>query len=145
LEIPNSITSPLCPWSQPVVWHWLWHFPATLPALLELREAYNAQLPKLSEFSTWVGQNVDLYNAYQQLADGDDFGQLDTAQQKVITNALRDFKLSGVALPENKKQRYGELKKRLSEVTSKYSDNGFPVKDLAIFQKRLNTCPIIAQ
>ncbi|MDP0561129.1 MAG: oligopeptidase A [Candidatus Endonucleobacter sp. (ex Gigantidas childressi)] len=89
----------------------------------DLREAYNAQLPKLSELSTWMGQNIDLYNAYKQLAGRDDFSHLDTAQQKVITNALRDFKLSGVALPENKKQRYGELKKRLSEVTSQYSDN----------------------
>ncbi|MCK5894453.1 MAG: oligopeptidase A [Endozoicomonadaceae bacterium] len=88
-----------------------------------LREAYNAQLPKLSEFSTWMGQNIDLYNAYQQLAACDDFSQFDTAQKKVISNAFRDFKLAGVALPENKKQRYGELKKRLSKVTSQYSDN----------------------
>ena len=88
-----------------------------------LRDAYNAQLPKLSELTTWLGQNTALYNAYQQLADNDAFSTLDTAQQKVITNALRDFKLAGVALAEDKKQRYGELKKRLSEVTSKYSDN----------------------
>ncbi len=88
-----------------------------------LRDAYNAQLPKLSELTTWLGQNTTLYNAYQQLADSETFSSLDTAQQKVITNALRDFKLAGVALPEDKKQRYGELKKRLSEVTSKYSDN----------------------
>ncbi len=88
-----------------------------------LRDAYNAQLPKLSELTTWLGQNTALYNAYQQLADSEAFGSLDTAQQKVITNALRDFKLAGVALADDKKQRYGELKKRLSEVTSKYSDN----------------------
>lgn len=88
-----------------------------------LRDAYNAQLPKLSELTTWLGQNTALYNAYQQLADSDTFNTLDTAQQKVITNALRDFKLAGVALADDKKQRYGELKKRLSEVTSKYSDN----------------------
>lgn len=88
-----------------------------------LRKAYNAQLPKLSEFTTWLGQNTALCNAYQQLADSDTFHALDTAQQKVVTDALRDFKLAGVALPDDRKQRYGELKKRLAEITSKYSDN----------------------
>ena len=88
-----------------------------------LRKTYNAQLPRLSEFTTWLGQNTALYNAYQQLADSDTFHNLDTAQQKVVTDALRDFKLAGVALPDDRKQRYCELKKRLAEITSKYSDN----------------------
>ena len=89
----------------------------------ELRDAYNACLPILSEFSTRLGQNQTLYEAYRQIAESDDFAQLDKAQQKVINDNLRDFKLAGVALPEDKKARYGEIKKELSGLTSKFSDN----------------------
>ncbi|MGZ8224771.1 MAG: oligopeptidase A, partial [Methylobacter sp.] len=62
----------------------------------ELREAYNACLPKLSEYSTEMGQNEALFNAYLTIAKSDEFTSLDTAQQKIIQNALRDFRLSGI-------------------------------------------------
>ncbi|MGI9275874.1 MAG: oligopeptidase A [Endozoicomonas sp.] len=89
----------------------------------ELRDAYNACLPILSEYSTRLGQNKELYEAYRSMHEADDFVSLDKAQQKVITDNLRDFKLAGVALPEEKKVRYGEIVKQLSELTSKFSDN----------------------
>ena len=89
----------------------------------ELRDAYNACLPILSEFSTRLGQNQALYEAYRQLSESEAFAKLDKAQQKVINDNLRDFKLAGVALPDDKKARYGEIKKELSELTSKFSDN----------------------
>lgn len=89
----------------------------------ELRDAYNSCLPILSEFSTRIGQNHGLYEAYRQILGSEEFASLDKAQQKVIRDNLRDFKLAGVALPEDKKARYGEIKKELSELTSKFSDN----------------------
>ena len=89
----------------------------------ELRQAYEACLPALSEYSTWVGQNADLYQAYQQLADSAEFKQLTSVQQKVINDALRDFKLSGIALAPEQQQRYGEISKRLSELGSNFSNN----------------------
>ncbi|WP_371187361.1 oligopeptidase A [Thalassotalea maritima] len=88
-----------------------------------LREAHDACLPMLSEYGTWVGQHEGLYQAYQQFADSDNFKSLDVAQQKVITNALRDFKLSGISLPADKKQRYGEIQTRLSELSSNFSNH----------------------
>lgn len=88
----------------------------------QLRDAYNACLPKLSGFGTWVGQNKALCEAYQQIADSAGFADLDEAQQKVIANALRDFRLAGVDLPEEKKQRFVELSVKLSELTSTFSD-----------------------
>lgn len=88
-----------------------------------LRDAYNNCLPKLAEYGTWLGQHQGLFKTYQALANSDEFDSLDTAQQKVINNALRDFRLSGIALEGDAKQRYGELKKQLSEKTSKFSDN----------------------
>ncbi|WP_419832473.1 oligopeptidase A [Endozoicomonas atrinae] len=88
-----------------------------------LRDAYNGCLPLLSEYSTRLGQNRQLFEAYQSLADSEEFNKLDSAQQKVINDNLRDFRLAGVALEDDKKARYGEIKKQLSELTSKFSDN----------------------
>ena len=88
----------------------------------ELREAYNACLPKLSEYSTEMGQNEQLFNAYQIIANSDDFATLDNAQQKIIHNGLRDFKLSGVDLNSEKKQRYKEISQELSRLASNYEE-----------------------
>jgi len=89
----------------------------------ELREAYESCLPLLSEYGTFVGQHEGLYQAYLSVKNHSQFEQLDTAQQKVITNALRDFKLSGIALSDEDKTRYGEIVTRLSELSSGFSNN----------------------
>jgi oligopeptidase A len=89
----------------------------------ELREAYESCLPLLSEYGTFVGQHAGLFAAYQQLHDSDEFQTLNDAQQKVITNALKDFKLSGIALNEQDKKRYGEIATRLSELSSTFGNN----------------------
>ncbi len=89
----------------------------------ELRAAYESCLPLLSEFSTWLGQHEGLYQKYQQLAQSPQYSDLSSAQQKVIQNALRDFKLSGIGLSAEKKQRYGEIQSRLSDLSSQFSNN----------------------
>ena len=89
----------------------------------ELREAYEACLPLLSEYSTWVGQHKPLYQAYKQLKDSKHYENLTKAQKKVIDNALRDFELSGIGLSEEKQKRYGEIVAKLSELSSQYSNN----------------------
>lgn len=89
----------------------------------ELREAYEQTLPLLSEYSTWVGQHEGLYKAYRDLRDGDYYATLNTAQKKAVDNALRDFELSGIGLPKEKQQRYGEIATRLSELGNQYSNN----------------------
>lgn len=88
-----------------------------------LREAHDACLPLLSEYGTWVGQHQGLFNAYQQIRQSADFAQLSEAQQKVINNGLRDFRLSGVALPDAQQKRYGEISAKLSELSSTFSNN----------------------
>jgi len=89
----------------------------------ELRDAYNACLPKLSEYSTEMGQNEKLFNAYKQIKQSDEFASLDVAQQKIIDNAIRDFRLSGVELAEAQKQRYKEIMQGLSNLNSKFEQN----------------------
>jgi oligopeptidase A len=89
----------------------------------ELREAYNACLPLLSEYSTEIGQNEALYQAYRDLADGPRYASLDTAQRTIIDHALRDFRLSGVDLPPEQKARYKEIAQELSKLSSQFQDN----------------------
>ena len=88
-----------------------------------LREAHDSCLPMLSEYGTWVGQHEGLYHAYKSLKDSDEFAQLSEEQQKHITNTIRDFTLSGVALPAEQKKRYAEIQARLSELSSSFSNN----------------------
>ncbi|NCA69783.1 MAG: oligopeptidase A [Sphingobacteriia bacterium] len=85
-----------------------------------LRAAYNACLPKLSAYGTEVGQNESLMRAYQAVAAQE---HLNPAQRKLLENALRDFHLSGVDLPTEKKARYKEITQELSRLTSTYSEN----------------------
>jgi len=88
-----------------------------------LREAYNACLPKLSNFATEMGQNEALFRAYQHIAESSEYKKLDTARKKVIDNALRDFRLSGVDLSPTDKARYKEIMQALSTLSSTYADN----------------------
>ena len=88
-----------------------------------LRETYNDCLPLLSEYGTEMGQHEGLYQAFRQIADGDEMKTLDTAQQKVINNALRDFRLSGIELDQQARDRYKQIQQKLSQLSSQYSDN----------------------
>ena len=89
----------------------------------ELRAVYNACLPKLSEYSTEMGQNEGLYRAFKEIAEGVEFERLNTAQRKVITNGLRDFQLSGIGLSGADKERYKAIVQELSLLGSKFSEN----------------------
>lgn len=89
----------------------------------ELREAYQACLPLLSEYSTWAGQHKGLYEGYLKLKNSPAFERYSLAQKKAIENSLRDFELSGISLPEDKQKRYGEISARLSELSSDFSNN----------------------
>jgi len=70
-----------------------------------------------------MGQNKKLCDAWKKLRDSAEYETLSTAQKKAVDNALRDFHLAGVDLPEEKKKRYGEIRSRLSELTSKFAEN----------------------
>jgi len=86
-----------------------------------LRDAYNENLAKLSEYWTELGQNKGLFNAFQRVAEQSQ--GLDAAQKKALEHNLRDFRLSGIDLPEQDQQRFAEIQKRLSELTTKFSEN----------------------
>ena len=87
-----------------------------------LREAHQACLGKLSAYGTWLGQHEGLFRAYQALAQSPERVHFTQAQQRAIDNTLRDFRLAGVDLPEDKKRRYGEIQARLSELANTFSN-----------------------
>jgi len=89
----------------------------------ELRVAYNACLPRLSQFGTELGQNEDLYNAYKVIAESSEFASLDIGQKKVINNALRDFRLSGVELSQQNRDKFKQISQKLTELTAKFEEN----------------------
>ena len=89
-----------------------------------LREAYNTCLPKISEYATEMGQNEELFHAFDTIKNNlAVFESLTPAQQKVIENALLDFKLSGFDLPADKKQRYKDIQQQLSKLTTRFEEN----------------------
>lgn len=88
-----------------------------------LRKIYAECVQRLAEFSTDIDQYEPLYRAYKKLRQSDIFHSLSQAQKKVVDNALRDFRLAGVALSEDKRKRYGEIKKRLSALSTEFSNH----------------------
>ncbi|MFD3299169.1 oligopeptidase A [Aquipseudomonas alcaligenes] len=88
----------------------------------ELRAAYEACLPKLSEYWTEMGQNKPLFEAYDALAKSPAAAGFDVAQRTILDHALRDFRLSGIDLPAEQQKRYGEIQMKLSELVSRFSN-----------------------
>jgi len=89
----------------------------------DLRDAYNECLPLLSEYSTEISQNHALYQGYREIRQSNDFDRLSEAQQKTITDALLNFRLGGVELEGEARERYQQLQKDLSELQSKFENN----------------------
>ena len=75
----------------------------------ELRVAYNNCLTKLSNYATEIGQNVDLFKAYDIFSKKSSFKNLSKPQKKIINNAIRDFRLSGIDLNVESKKIYRTL------------------------------------
>ncbi|HEX9672103.1 MAG TPA: M3 family metallopeptidase [Burkholderiales bacterium] len=89
----------------------------------ELREVYNANLPKITQYYTELGQHPGLYAQFKALKGGPEFGALTRAQKKSVENELRDFRLGGAELPPEKKARFREISEQLSRLSSRFSDN----------------------
>ncbi|HET7834154.1 MAG TPA: M3 family metallopeptidase [Gallionella sp.] len=89
----------------------------------ELREVYNAVLPKITQYYAELGQNLELFKKYKALRDSAEFEVLSAARRKIIENDVRDFRLGGAELPDTKKARFLEIQERKAALSSKFSDN----------------------
>ncbi len=91
----------------------------------ELRAAYNAALPRVTEFWTRLGSDERLYAKYKAI----DAAQLNAEQKQARTNALRAFVLGGAELQGEAKARYAAIQERLAEVSQKFSENTLDATD----------------
>ena len=88
----------------------------------ELRAAYEQAEEKITDFSSGLGQNRALYAAVQAVADAPGFAQRTRPERALVEHALRDFKLSGVALEEPARTRFREIANELSKLTTAFSN-----------------------
>ncbi|HYC45901.1 MAG TPA: M3 family metallopeptidase [Burkholderiales bacterium] len=89
----------------------------------ELREVYNANLPKITQFYTELSQHQGLYAKFKALRDSAGFEALTPAQRRIVENELRDFRLGGAELAAADKARFMQIRERLSQLSSRFSDN----------------------
>lgn len=103
----------------------LWSPISHLQSVLEdpaWRDAYNGALPLMTEHGTELSQNRDLQRAYQAVADNL-ASDADPEMVSLVKQELRDFRLAGVALPEEHKERYRELMQQLAALQAKFDQN----------------------
>ncbi|MDR9498240.1 MAG: M3 family metallopeptidase [Hydrogenovibrio sp.] len=86
-------------------------------------EAYTGCLDIVSDYSTRIGQNKGLFDKFRQLANMEAYKHYSLAQKKVIEDALRDFKLSGIDLPAEQQGEYKRISQRLSQLSSAFGNN----------------------
>ncbi len=89
----------------------------------ELREAYNSNLTQLTAFYADLSQNEALYRRFKALRAQPEFEGLSSTRKKIIENELRDFRLGGAELPEDKKARFKAIQEELSALSSRFEEN----------------------
>ncbi|MGZ8209267.1 MAG: M3 family metallopeptidase [Burkholderiales bacterium] len=89
----------------------------------ELREVYNVNLPKITQYYSEISQHPGLFRKFKALREAREFDALTPAQRRIVENELRDFRLGGAELPEDKKARFMAIRERLSQLSSRFSDN----------------------
>jgi oligopeptidase A len=88
-----------------------------------LREAYNDNLSKLTDFYADLGQDERLYAKFRALRASSQFDSLTSSQKKIVENELRDFRLGGAELPAEQKTRFKAIQEELSKLSSKFEEN----------------------
>jgi oligopeptidase A len=89
----------------------------------ELREVYNANLPRITQYYAELGQHEGLFRQYKALAASPEAATLNTARRKILDNELRDFRLGGAELPREKKPRFLEIQEELAKLSAKFEEN----------------------
>ncbi|ACT49058.1 M3 family metallopeptidase [Methylotenera mobilis] len=89
----------------------------------ELREAYNDNLAKLTDFYGDLSQDERLYAKFKAIQSSAAFTTLSATQQTIINKEVRDFKLGGAELPAEQKARFKAISEALSKLGAKFEEN----------------------
>ena len=90
-----------------------------------LRAAYNAALPKVTDFFTRLGADEKLYAKYKAM----DVASLNVEQKQAHKNAIRNFVLGGAELTGSARERFAQIQERLAELSQKFSENALDATD----------------
>jgi oligopeptidase A len=88
-----------------------------------LRATYNENQPKVTEFWTALAQNLTLFEKYKAIQESPTYAQLSPTRQRIIENAIRDFRLGGAELSDQKKIRFAEIQEQQAALQTKFSEN----------------------
>ena len=95
----------------------------------DLREAYQNSLEKLTAYRAALGQNKTIFQGYRNIQAHADFSGLDAAKRKIILNAVRDFRLSGVELEGKERARFKDIITDLATLSNKFEHNVMDATD----------------
>ena len=98
-----------------------------------LREAFNASLPKITDFFTELGQDPALLEGFKRLAEHPDI-KTDGSRRQLVAHALRDLELAGVGLPDKDKKKFRALMQQLAKVQAAFEQNLMDATDAFSWQ-----------
>ena len=99
----------------------------------ELRAAYNAALPRVTEFWTRLGADERLYAKYKAI----DISSLNAEQRQAHKNAVRNFVLSGAELQGQDRVRFAQIQERQAELSQKFSENALDATEAFAYYAQL--------
>src|SRR5690606_9732787 len=103
-------------------WGIVWHLNSVADSP-ELREAFNANLPRVTQFFTELSLHEGLFERYKAFAAQPDFAQLSAPRRRTVENALRDFRLGGAELKSPARERFAEIQDRHAALSQRFSEN----------------------
>ena len=89
----------------------------------ELREVYEQVQPEVVKFSLRVKQSQPIYEAIKALRDSDEFENLESPQKRIIESQLLDAELAGISLAGEKRDRFNQIAKELSQLSTEFSNH----------------------
>ncbi|WP_017523377.1 M3 family metallopeptidase [Pusillimonas noertemannii] len=126
----EAIVDPLDNDTEPL-WR-AWSVAGHLNAVVDtpaLREAYNQCLPKVTEFSTWIGLHKGLYAQYRRLGQTSGFAGWPAVRRRIVELALRDFRLGGVELEGEAREEYARISEQQAQASQRFSENVLDAMD----------------
>jgi len=106
--------------------HWSWGIVGHLMGVKnspQLREAYETVQPNVVQFFNKLNQSQPLYEAFKALCASNNWGSLESAQQRIVEAAIRDAELSGIGLTGEKRDRFNAIQLQLAELSTKFGNH----------------------
>ena len=94
-----------------------------------LRAAYTENMPKVVDLYTRLGADERLFAKYKAVLADPRSAKLSAPRLRALTNAIRDFKLSGAELEGAGRERYAELQDQQAELGQKFSEHVLDATD----------------